>query len=640
MRNLLNYSLSLKTGFRTDLGGLRGIAIISVLLFHYFPYSRLTRGGFIGVDIFFVLSGFLITQSILAKPTFGKKEFVLFIDKRIKRLFPALAFAMWILTSLGFLLYQKDEYRQLATEIISSSFFVTNWLHLKEASYFDPSIYASTLLHTWSLAIEGQFYIALPLLLLVFRKKIVQLLLLSSIFLFSYFILIIIPLSQNMKFYGTPTRLWELLGGVIAAYSQYYLLSLRDDTKFNYFYSRANRLFPLLGIVLIGTGFLLINSESNFPGFLSLYPFFGSLFIILGPTKGVISRYLLNNRFLIFFGEISYSLYLWHWILLSSAYILVGYVATLYLKIFLILLSILLATISTFLIEKPILKASKKYNFVSILSFFFLPVFFFSMLFVVPSIEESRKASEIKQNYYGQIGHQKFYDYLKINFPHCLPKPLYKAAPKYLDEFRCYQSNQKNHDVALIGDSHAEHIFPGLSFEFPDINFVYYLTNSNYSMKDPLNAEVAKTVLEDSNIKTIILNSWWFANKIDPTELERFIAIFTNADKKVFIFNDVPDFYFDPKACNFTRPYLDFKLCSQSLPKDYVTKTKLLRSAVDNRKNSFFIDSFGFFCDFENRKCSMNGSEAIFYRDYNHLNIEGSLYFARSIRAQGNLVLQ
>lgn len=639
MRDSLKNSFQLKAGFRTDLGGLRGVAVISVLLFHYFPYSRLTRGGFIGVDIFFVLSGFLITQSILAKPTFGKKEFLLFVDKRIKRLFPALAFAMCILASLGFLLYQKNEYRQLAIEITSSSFFVTNWLYLKEASYFDPSIYANTLLHTWSLAIEGQFYITLPLLLLVFRRKVVQLLLLSLIFLVSYSILMTIPLSQNMKFYGTPTRLWELLGGVIAAYSQYYFLSIRDSRNFNQFYQQVHRLFPFLGITLIGTGFLLINSESNFPGLLSLYPFFGALFIILGPTKGFISRYILKNRFLIFFGEISYSLYLWHWILLSSTYILVGYVATLYLKISLILLSILLAVISTFFIEKPILKASKKYTFLSILTFFFLPVFFFSILFVVPSIEESRKASDIQPNYYGQIGHQKFYDHLEINFPHCLPKLLLKSAPKYQDEFRCYQSNQKSHDAVLIGDSHAEHIFPGLSSEFPDINFVYYLTNSNYSMRDRLNAEVAKTVLKDSNIKTIILNSWWFADKIDPIELKRFIAIFTNANKKVFILNDVPDFYFDPKACNFTRPYLDFKLCSQSLPKEYVTRTKLLRSAVDNSENSFFIDSYRFFCDFDNRKCSMNGSEAIFYRDYNHLNIEGSLYFARSIRAQSNLFL-
>ena len=110
-----------------------------------------------------------------------------------------------------------------------------------------------------------------------------------------------------------------------------------------------------------------------------------------------------------------------------------------------------------------------------------------------------------------------------------------------------------------------------------------------------------------------------------------YIELFTRAGKKVFVFNDVPDFNFDPLACKFTRPYINFSICSQKLSNDYYAKIRLLNSVVDNRKGSFFIDTFENFCNFERTSCSMKKNEKIFYRDYNHLNIEGSIFFASMI---------
>jgi peptidoglycan/LPS O-acetylase OafA/YrhL len=627
----LNTPLKEGVSFRQDLVGLRGLAILSVLLFHYFPFHRLTSGGFIGVDIFFVLSGFVITKSILSKPFFGKREFLSFIAKRIKRLFPALISILLFLLTWGFLLYRENEYQSLLNEIKTTSVFLSNWSHVKKASYFDPSIYSDSLLHTWSLAIEGQFYFALPIIILCIRKKNIQLIILSVIFFISFSSLVFFSLSQNMKFYGTSTRVWELLAGVIAAYAQYFYSPSLGRLSLRPLLQRFYNASPVLGISLIATGLLLIDSSSDFPGLLTLFPVCGTLLIILSNTKSIVSRYFFNNRLLLFFGEISYSLYLWHWILLSSVFILLGHIPGLYLKIFLILLAIMISSISTFFLEKPIIAMAKNTRITWIMIFCLLPIFLFSSQVSSSTNIDARKAARIQQNYSGDVSHKKFYTYLENSFSHCSPTSLYNSASKYSGYSRCYQGNEGIRDVALIGDSHTEHIFPGLSSKFPDLNFVYYLTNSDYSVENLENYRVSKVILEDPNIKFVVINSFWFANRINTNNLTKFIDLFTNAGKKVLVFNDVPDFNFDPMSCKFTRPYLNFKICSQKLPNDYFFKISLLKSVVDNREGSYFIDTFGSFCNLKRKSCSMINNEQILYRDYHHLNLEGSLFFASMI---------
>jgi hypothetical protein len=291
----------------------------------------------------------------------------------------------------------------------------------------------------------------------------------------------------------------------------------------------------------------------------------------------------------------------------------------------------MLASISTFIFEKPIIARASNKSIVLILFFYLLTILLVFLQVSNSSHLNSRKASQIQENYAGEIGHKKFYGYLEKNFSHCGPISLYENASTYAGRSRCYQSKAGVRDVALIGDSHAEHIFPGLSRKFSNLNFVYYLTNSNYSVNNPENFKVSQVILEDPNIKFVVINSWWFAKRINPKMVTEYIELFTRAGKKVFVFNDVPDFNFDPLACKFTRPYINFSICSQKLSNDYYAKIRLLNSVVDNRKGSFFIDTFENFCNFERTSCSMKKNEKIFYRDYNHLNIEGSIFFASMI---------
>ncbi|MEI8185383.1 MAG: acyltransferase family protein [Chlorobiaceae bacterium] len=335
--------MSLK--YRADIDGLRAIAVLSVIFFH----TDITgfSGGFVGVDIFFVISGFLITSIILKDIKSGYFSISNFYERRIRRIFPALFPVIFFTLLIGSFTLDYKTFKSLGQSITATTLFSSNILFLKDSGYFDTPSLQKPLLHTWSLAVEEQFYIFFPLLLIginrFFNKKFLQyLIIIATISLLTS--IWGIYNQPSATFYLVHTRAWELLTGSILA-----LKVIREPKS----YLLRNLLsFAGLTLIIYSVGFY--SKSTAFPGINAIIPVLGAAFIIYSGTGGssIVNR-LISIRPMVFTGLISYSLYLWHWPLIVFAkYMVFRDLNNLEISA-IILSSFILATLSLKYIEKP-----------------------------------------------------------------------------------------------------------------------------------------------------------------------------------------------------------------------------------------------------------------------------------------------
>lgn len=349
--------------YRPDIDGLRAIAVISVVLFHAFP--SWARGGFIGVDIFFVISGYLISTLIYENLEKGTFEFLEFYARRIKRIFPALLFVLIASYIFGWFVLLADEYKQLGKHLVAGAGFASNFVLWSESGYFDNAASTKPLLHLWSLGIEEQFYIFWPLILWFGRRQKTKLLVISILLCVLSFALNLYGMKKDVvaTFYSPQTRAWELLsGGVLAWFSLYqkniferFKIKLRTlGLNLNVKREGYVNFVSFLGCVLLAVGFLKIDESRSFPGVWALVPVCGALLIITAGPKSWISSRVLSNTWLIRIGLISFPLYLWHWPLLSFVRIIGGDFPSRELRLGAVLLSLALAWVTFKCIEQPI----------------------------------------------------------------------------------------------------------------------------------------------------------------------------------------------------------------------------------------------------------------------------------------------
>jgi peptidoglycan/LPS O-acetylase OafA/YrhL len=332
--------------YRRDIERLRALAVLSVLVYHFFPHSL--PGGFIGVDVFFVISGFLITR-ILQNGLESRRFCLLeFYRRRIRRILPALVAVLTFLLIAGACLLFADEYAQLGRHTVASVLFLQNFLLYQESGYFDLAAEKKPLLHLWSLSVEEQFYLFWPLLLsLGYRQNLRP----------PWLIVILLGLSMAFNlairhsnpagdFFWSLPRSWELLIGALAtAFPPKALERLRP-------WRLPMRGF---GLLMIGGSLLGLRPGMAFPGFWALFPTLGAVLIILagsGPSR-IRERASIPARWLESIGQISYPLYLWHWPLLSLGQIIFGGALSIHWRILLLTLTFFLAAASHHVLEKP-----------------------------------------------------------------------------------------------------------------------------------------------------------------------------------------------------------------------------------------------------------------------------------------------
>jgi peptidoglycan/LPS O-acetylase OafA/YrhL len=301
------------TSYRADVDGLRAVAVVSVLLFHGFP--ALLGGGFAGVDIFFVISGYLITGILLGNLDHGSLRLFDFYRHRVRRIFPALIVVLAACFAVGSLVLFADEFAQLGKQIAASAVFISNFALWEEAGYFDVSSETKPLLHLWSLAV---FYLLWPALLwLAWRLRLPPLALAVLCVALSFGASVTLA-GQNATadFFSPVTRFWEILiGAMLVCAERSRILNLGPATCLA---------LSLAGAVLVGASLVLLDGSASYPGWRAAIPVLGSLMLLAAGPLAFVNKWALASRPLVAIGLISYPLYLWHWPLLAFARILVG----------------------------------------------------------------------------------------------------------------------------------------------------------------------------------------------------------------------------------------------------------------------------------------------------------------------------
>jgi len=328
--------------YRPDIDGLRAIAVMLVLNFHAFPEAM--PGGFIGVDIFFVISGFLITGIIVRELDQQGFSLIGFYNRRIRRIFPALIVVLCASLVLGWFWMLPAAYAQLSADVFASAAFFSNIALLLQSGYFDIESGKKPLLHLWSLGIEEQFYLFWPLILMLATRLRLRILVVASAIGLASFVLNVALIGSNpvATFYLPFTRAWELLAGAALACSWNQISQT----------SRASNWRAAIGLLLIVAAAGVLDTKSAFPGWWALLPVAGGALLLSAPAAWG-CRHLLASPPLVWIGLISYPLYLWHWPLLVFFGIVKFAPLTLPERELILLGSALLAWLTYRLVETP-----------------------------------------------------------------------------------------------------------------------------------------------------------------------------------------------------------------------------------------------------------------------------------------------
>lgn len=646
------HNSNLHLTYRPDIDGLRAIAILAVVIFHAFP--KLIPGGFIGVDVFFVISGFLISSIIFSNLKNDKFSFLDFYKKRIKRIFPALILVLVTSFSIGYFILLPDEFKQLGKHIVAGAFFSQNFILWQEAGYFDTASETKPLMHLWSLAIEEQYYLLYPVLIAYLwktKKNIPFTLVVLSI---ASFISCVVFTYKNpsMAFFIPITRIWELLAGSLLAYANIFYLNKANDWPYkNTYYKNA---VSIVGLVLIIIAAFTIDKTLPFPGWLSLLPVLGAVLLIHAGNGAVINRAVLSNRLMIFIGLISYPLYLWHWPLLSFLQIVKSENEPASYRVIAVLVSVFLAWGTYRIFENPI-----RFKFKSKLVAPYLTIALTAIagtglyIFLQDGLQsrEVVKANAIITT--GQISGD-------LGF---LTKGC-GVAPDDEGKFGdCMRDSRSTPSFLLLGDSKASALSAGIflksskekSWTFiggngPNGAPIMVLSNNQlYEQYQTLSKIALEAVTNDTDIKVVVLTvatRALFQLKTDYTiedlpenpnfdvayvGLKNAITKMIDAGKKVVLVVDNPSLK-DPKQC-ITRKtafiLLDNFLSLDNTYQCHISyeshlKTsekyrKLLESIRElNPEMIYIYDPLHLLCDIQQNKCTtvLNGKLLYGYSDH------------------------
>lgn len=434
----------MNNSFRYDINGLRAYAVILVVLFHFGILGF--SGGFIGVDIFFVISGFLMTKIIVSGIEKNSFNILKFYLSRAHRIIPALAVLCLFITLIGWFTLTPQELKEYSKHVISSLSFISNIQYFREAGYFDAASHEKLLLHTWSLSVEWQFYIILPLLLILFNKIFKSANTLKILYLILFLIsltlsVIISKLNSSAAFYLLPTRAWEMMAGGL-------IFILFQNLTLN---NLATKIIELTGFILIAISLIIFTGSTLWPSYNAFLPVLGTFLILLANNNNSIFT---NNKICQFLGNSSYSIYLWHWPIVFYLSYFEKENNIIYITLS-IALSIFLGYISYKIIEIPSRKwlSQKKINsgYLITFTYLFISISFFSFLYLKDGlikrfpqniqimIEKGNKKNPLFSKCQISLG---------VNVPEC----------KY-----------GNGDIKLIviGDSHAEAMIPAIQKALP-----------------------------------------------------------------------------------------------------------------------------------------------------------------------------
>lgn len=659
--------------YRTDIDGLRAIAVLFVIGFHTLP--ALFPGGFVGVDVFFVISGYLITGILLRSLRERRFNFLQFYGRRIRRIFPALLLVLAVSLAVGWSVLLPDEFHDLARHVLASAGFLSNALLWRRDAYFGIDADTRPLQHLWSLAVEEQFYLAWPVVLwLAWRLRLHVALVMAILAVGSFALNITDTFSgdfftSQIAFASPQGRAWELLLGGLLAYATLFgrrslpFIPAAGATPAR---QKRNSVLSTIGVVLLIAALLSISPHRAIPGFWALLPAIGTYLIIAAGPHAWLNRVVLASRPGRFIGIISYPLYLWHWALLSFARIVNGATPPTIARLALMSMAFFLAWLTFQTVERPIrggrrlpLKAISLLAVMLLVGCLGYVGFRFDPLDGRPVLQQLADVASVVRRSpvpgYGPCRDPQLVQGLKLGL--------------------CIVPEQGGADAALIGDSHAEDKFSGFARiehehrwsllgnaacpPIYGIN-VYIIDDPNSRTCGQKSVKVIDWVDSQPQIKTVVvaffgnyfLTTAYAAdhviNHTGPSKtviagapgqtgsrselffsgLEQTVAHLERAHKQIVILIDLPEFPFLPRDC-FRRQ--DASACS--LPRSAVEARQAeSRAIIANVQRAHprirVFDPLERLCP--NSRCSCSEDGQLLYEDSNHLSHYGSERYAEA----------
>ncbi|MDO7257450.1 acyltransferase family protein [Haemophilus influenzae] len=594
--------------YRPEIDGLRAIAVISVIIYHL--NENWLSGGFLGVDIFFVISGFLITGIIITEIQQNSFSFKQFYTRRIKRIYPAFITVMALVSFIASAIFIYNDFNKLRKTIELAIAFLSNFYLGLTQGYFDLSANENPVLHIWSLAVEEQYYLIFPLILILAYKKFREIKVLFIITLILFFILLATSfvsanfykevLHQPNIYYLSNLRFPELLVGSLLAI--YHNLSASKQA--------SNVIAILSTLLLFSCLFLMNNDIAYIPGITLILPCIFTALIIHTTSQNNIIKLCLSNKVIVFIGKISYSLYLYHWIFIAFAYYITGEKQINNQSIaIVIVLTIIFSVLSYYLIEQPIRKS--KLNFKQS----FLYIYF------IPSL-------------------------LLLGFN------LYKRQTIRAEKEHIEQSipvSNENHypaKVIILGDSHSSHLEAFLNYVgnkegwkadiFKDKFECSFIVNEQYQL-DPNCQSVWQ---KDSQYKAIFISAFYDL-KMGGQPVPRFRPeTFIEPDFKARFKNTVkqlamqkPVYVFANNSSVSRSPLRGYLLENYGLEKyltpihrmgDIDASNKIIHDLVKDIPNVYWVDAQQYL-----PKDSVMAEGKYLYADQDHLTNFGAYYMAK-----------
>ena len=614
-----------KPQIREDIQGLRGVAVVSVILFHL---NGLLPGGFIGVDIFFVISGFVITKSIYESwRQNGKFNLVPFYSRRVKRLLPALSVMITVISTLIFFLFSPLGMQQNSSKTaIGSLLLAANYVTAKVTSnYFSLPAATNPFLHTWSLSVEEQFYLIFPLFFIIlgfttsFRLR--GRVLFHSIFtisLISFCLMISGPIPGWLSgFYSPITRAWEFGVGILS-----FLFSKNIGMKF-----RSNTYLEALRAISLGAlvfSLLEFNPNSGYPSVKLLLPVLATgCLLAYGASQRI--NTVLSSRPSTYIGDRSYSLYLWHWpFIVLSNYLFPENELALYAFLG---LGIVFAIVAYRFFENPIRKKQNmSFRHISMMTIVFLlvPLIAASTVgYVAKKVYFPRfETGAIQGNFEGDIGAIGFEAFVNAHTSQCRNQAENPSV------------RECEADIAVLGDSHAEHLVPGFVKNYPKLVVIDLGNLILDSVHGPEEENLKSQLLGNGYLSVVVINKYWAHSGI-PSGLAKTVTDITKSGKRVILLDDAPNFPFDAFTCKYGKSIFihsgNCEMTKDRFAHELSTyQPQLLEISKKNEMVSLFKSS-AIFCGLES--CSMVKNGVLNYLDLNHLNANGSsLVTARMVK--------
>lgn len=627
--------------YRPDIDGLRAIAVLAVVFFHAFP-SKI-KGGFVGVDVFFVISGFLISSIIMASLKNNTFNLVDFYSRRINRIFPALLIVMISIWFFSLIALFPQELEQLGKHMLGGATFISNFLLLDEVGYFDRTSDTKLLLHLWSLGVEEQFYLIWPIILLTCWR--LKLNLITSILTLgfisftanAYFVIT----NPSLDFYAPHTRFWELLFGASLAYlTSKPTFSFTTDSESRRKFCNA---LSFIGLFLILISVKFISKRYMFPGWWALFPVAGASMIIYAGPDSWVNKKLLSNRLMVAIGLISFPLYLWHWPLLALAREMNGDTTSASIRLAIVALSFALAWLTYKFVELPLRRNKRKHTQSIVLAGLMTVTGVAGALTWISGGYPDRENIKWSGAVFSQLVGSSW-AYTKNEY--CLDN---YRKPHELDSYQwyfCYASKKSPPDILLVGNSYANHIIAGLSANtHTKGNSILSIGTcgadiapesaspagrfpcSGTRISDQTN--IIKEIIENSpTLKFAILSG--LDNKTNSSLIKTAkekIDFYESKGAQVIVFTPHIKINYDIKSC-YGRPFLpaikDCKIDKQSIIEYGAQFQPFIDQISKSNPNVKFFDVNSLFC--ENNQCSfMKDGLPLLRDDASHLSEFGSI---------------